>query len=413
MPTVRGSAEDFEVDPDWADIWFGAVHPMQIEVPRFHEALQMIDERGGVAPAWFFPGMPCYVLTSHDDVHRAFLDTHTFSPRKTQEVMTFPILGPTFLGYEGREHDLHRNVVARQFTKRRSEAYVPTLLEPQAHAVIDGFCARGDADLMGEFGKQYPLAVIGGLLGIPIDDWDRMSAWASDLILGSDPDHQQQSARAFREFLLPHVDSRRGRPADDILSLLANGEVDGKALTQQQIASFMLLLFPAGADTTWLGIGNMMSAILTTPGALEALSADPELRHRAVEETLRWAPPVALVPRITARDIEIRGVGIPADSLCLLGIAAANRDPSRFREPASWILDRRPNKHISFSFGEHFCLGAHIARGEMRSALDAILDRLPGLRLVEEPTYWGASIRGPDALRVTFDPSEPGRRERR
>jgi cytochrome P450 len=151
----------------------------------------------------------------------------------------------------------------------------------------------------------------------------------------------------------------------------------------------------------------MMSGVLTTPGAVEALKADPELRYRAVEETLRWAPPVALLPRITARDVEIRRTHIPAGSMTLLGIAAANRDPSRYEDPDRWIVGRRPNKHISFAFGEHFCLGAYIARGEMRAALDAILDRLPNLELIEEPVFWGASIRGPHAVRVSFDPAEP------
>jgi cytochrome P450 len=406
MDTNTAGTSTIEVDPRWSDIPFGCVYPMGIEVPNLIEALRAIDEGGGVAPAWFFDGMPCYVMTRHEDVHQACLNTEVFSPRATQEMLTFPVLGPTFLGYEGRKHDMHRNVVARQFTKRRTQEYFHSLLEPKAQSLIDEFSQRGEADLMAEFGKKFPLAVIGGLLGLPIDDWERMSEWASDLILGSDKDQRQEAARSFRAYLDPHIDARRGKPGDDILSLLANGSVEGEPLTEEAIISFMLLLFPAGADTTWLGIGNMMTAVLSTPGALDALREDPELRYWAVEETLRWAPPVAVLPRITTRDIEIQGTTIPGGSMAMLAIVGANRDPRRFDDPDSWLVDRRPNKHIAFTFGEHFCLGAHIARAEMRAALDALLDRLPNLRLVNEPKFMGASVRGPDAVRISFDPTD-------
>ncbi len=395
----------FDVDPAWADVEFGAVHPMGVEVPRFAERLRMIDDRGGVAPAWFFSGSPAWVLTRHEDVRAAMLDTATFSPRRTQEVLTFPIMGPMFLGYEGHEHDAHRKVVAPQFTRRISGDYLESLLRPQAHAVIDRFSGRGEADLMSEFAKQFPLAVIGGLLGVTIEDWDRMAGWANDLLFASDRAAKQASARQFRDYLRPLLTQRRADPADDVLSLLATGQVDGEPLTEDEVMSFMLLLFPAGADTTWLAVGSMMAAVLSTPGALETLAAHPEMRAAAVEETLRWAPPVAMLPRITAQDIDIRGTRIPAGSMTLLAIVAANRDPQRFGDPDCWRLDRRPANHITFGFGEHFCLGVHLARAEMRAALDALIDRLPGLHLSEPPRFHGAAIRGPGAVRVAFEAS--------
>ncbi len=401
------TTQSFQVDSAWSHIQFGSVYPMKMETPNFIEILHEMDDRGGVAPAWFFDGMPCYVLTRHDDVHKACLDTATFSPSRTQDLLTVPVLGPTLMGYEGKEHDLHRNVVARQFTKRRAGEYIESLLEPQAASIIDEFCSRGHADIMAEFGQKFPLAIIGGLLGIPIGDWEMMSEWASELILGHDPDTKKRAAHDFREYLTPIIDERRTDPGDDILSLLANGDVDGESLTNEQIMSFMLLLFPAGADTTWLGIGSMMAAVLGTPGAADKLIANPDLRYWAVEETLRWTPPVSLLPRIVTRDVELRGTTIPAGSMTMLGIIAANRDPRRFDHPDRWIVDRQPNKHIAFTFGEHFCLGAHLARAEMRAALDALLDRLPNMRLVEEPRFWGASVRGPDAVRVEYDPTPP------
>lgn len=407
------------VEPDYAHIPFGAVQPMRIEIPDLFDVLRRIDESGGVARGWFFEPWPAYILTRYDDVKAAFLDTETFSPAATQETMSFPLMGPTFLGYEGRKHYLHRRVVQPTFSKRTCAGYVDSLLIPQAHAVIDRFCERGEADLMKEFAKLYPLAIVGGLLGLPVEDWDKLSRWANDLVLGGDPDgegldpaairvRRKTSAREFREWLAPLIRERRGGKDDDTLTLLANGVVEGEALTDSQIESFMLLLFPAGVDTTWLSLGTMMTAILSTPGALDELRARPEMRMWAIEETLRWGPPVALQPRITVKDTEVRGVSIPAGSMTMLAIGAANRDPERFPEPDRWILDRRPTQHLSFSVGEHFCLGSHLARAELLAALDVLLERLPDLRLTGEPRFWGAAVRGPDAVPVSFTPTPMG-----
>lgn len=414
MPTPGDSA--VMVDPAWAHIQFGTVQPMRVEVPDLFEVLREIDHRGGVAQGWFFKSMPAYLLTRYDDVKSAFLDTETFSARATQELLTFPLVGPTFLGYEGRMHDVHRKVVQPTFSKRCAAGYVQSLLIPQAHALVDRICERGEADMVKDFAKLYPLAVVGGLLGLPVQDWDRLSRWANDLILGGDPDgegidaaqieaRRQASAREFREWLTPLITERRGGCDDDTLTLLANGVVDDEPLTDEQIMSFMLLLFPAGVDTTWLSLSTMLTAVLSTPGAIDKLQAEPELRYWAVEETLRWGPPVALQPRLTVKDVEVRGTKIPAGSMTLLAIAAANRDPDRFPEPDRWLPERQPTQHLSFSVGEHFCLGSHLARAELRVALDVLLDRLPGLELTRPPRFWGAAIRGPDAVQVAFEPS--------
>ncbi|WP_123027915.1 cytochrome P450 [Mycolicibacterium stellerae] len=423
MTATDDRADALAVDPEYAHIQFGAVQPMRIEIPDLFQALRQIDDRGGIARGWFFDPVPAYILTRYDDVKAAFLDTATFSPAATQKVFSFPLMGPTFLGYEGRKHYVHRKVVQPTFSKRTCAEYVDSLLVPQAHAVVDRFCERGEADLMKDFAKLYPLAIVGELLGLPVEDWDRLARWANDLVLGGDPDgeglsadqvdaRRKTSARDFREWLAPLIDERRGSSADDTLTLLANGLVEGQPLTDEQIMSFMLLLFPAGVDTTWLSLGTMLVAMLSTVGAVDELTHKPEMRHWAVEETLRWGPPVALQPRLTIRDIEVCGTTIPAGSLTMLAIAAANRDPARFPEPDRWILERRPTQHLSFSVGEHFCLGSHLARAELLAALGVLLERLPGLRLTGSPRFWGAAVRGPDAVQVEFEPTAPRKSKR-
>ncbi|MFN8026096.1 MAG: cytochrome P450 [Acidimicrobiia bacterium] len=400
-----------QIHPDLDGVQLGALPPMGTHVPDLYDLLAGVRARGGVEPAWFFDGMPCFLITRYEDVRNGFLDTATYSPRATQELLTFPFLGPTFLGYEGEEHTKHRKVVVSAFTKRRTRAYVEGLLVPQAHAIVDTFCEDGEADLMTQFCERYPLAIIGDLLGLPVDDWHTIAGWARALIFGEGGDREQTAARQlevadeFRRYVRPLLEERRTAPTDDILSQLVHGSIDGKALTEEEILSFMLLLFPAGVDTTWMAIGAMMTAVLGTPGVVEAVRADPSLIPGVVEEALRFGSPTVIQSRMTVRDTEVSGVAIPSGSFALLAIGAANRDPDHFDRPDEFIYDRNPDEHLAFSFGEHYCLGAHLARAEMVAALTVMLDRLPNLRLEEDVRFVGCSVRGPETVRVGFDPS--------
>ncbi|MGB3481124.1 MAG: cytochrome P450 [Mycobacterium sp.] len=405
------TASPISVHPDLEGVPLGALPPNGVYVPNLYDLLRGVRERGGVEQGWFADGLPCYLITRFEDVRNGFVDTATYSPRATQELLTFPHLGPTFLGYEGKEHELHRKVVSPTFTKRRTRAYMEELLVPQAHAVVDTFCEDGEAELMEQFCERYPLAIIGDLLGLPVDDWHKIAGWARALILGEGgtPEEtrarQREVAQEFRNYVFPLLDERRTTPTTDILSQLVHGSIEGRPLTDEEILSFMLLLFPAGVDTTWMAIGAMMTAVLGTPGVVEAIKADPSLVPGIVEEALRWGSPVILQARLTVKDTEVGGVPIPAGSFALLGIGAANRDPERFDRPEEFIYDRNPAGQMAFSFGEHFCLGSHLARAEMAAALTVMLERLPNVRLTEDVRFIGCSVRGPETLRVSFDPS--------
>jgi cytochrome P450 len=393
------------VDPIFDDVAFGHPHPMGIEEPHYHERLREIRETVGVAPVWMIKGMAkAWVITRYDDVKQAFVDTESFAPRATQELMTFPFTGEQMLGMTGRRHTDFRRVAFPAFGKKKVASYDDSLLRPQAEALVDDLVVQGGTDLMATFAKRYPLAIINEIMGLPVDNWDQLATWARDIILGGDYETREAGATAFRHFALPLLAERRGVPGTDVLSRLLAGEVDGRTLSEDEVISFMLLLFPAGVDTTWLSLGSLMAAVLSTPGAAERVMDDPEEREWAIEETLRWEPPTPGIPRITVRDTELSGVKIPAGSMTILNLAAANREPGRFgdEDPDIWSLDRRSADHLAFSVGEHFCLGAHLARGELRVALDVLLNRLPNLRLAEDPVYVGAAIRGPRTLRLAW-----------
>ena len=186
-------------------------------------------------------------------------------------------------------------------------------------------------------------------------------------------------------------------------------EVDGVRLTDTEIFAFLKLLFPAGADTTYLGLGSTIYGLLTHPTELAKIVADPAGRAAAAaDEGVRWNPPVPLLPRRNRHDVVWHGVEIPAGTALLFGIGAANRDPAVFADPDRFDIDRRITNTLTFGFGVHYCLGVHLARTEMAIALRILFERLPRLRLVDDADVriTGAFIqllRGPNRLPVRFD----------
>jgi cytochrome P450 len=212
----------------------------------------------------------------------------------------------------------------------------------------------------------------------------------------------------FTARLAPLVAAKRREPEGDLLSVLATAEVDGEMLADEEIFSYARLVFAAGTDTTFFGLGNTLYALLTHPEQLERVLADPgtELRW-AVEEALRWESPVSMEPRRAPTATEWFGTPIDAGARLLFGIAAANRDPAVFADPDRYDVGRRPEPIMTFGIGMHFCLGAHLARAELVTSLGVLLARLPGLELVDadQTRIAGTVLRGPDQLRVRFRPS--------
>jgi len=348
------------------------VHPMGHVPVNYHENLAEIRDTVGVAPIWFVKDLlPCYVITRYDDVRTGFHDPETFSNAYTASYFTWPVTGEQLMGYEGQKHIQFRKGVMDKFNKSAAKRYIPEIFEPRARELVAQIKQKARSthepiDLMHEFGHKFPMAVITELLGIPVDDWDKMANWAEKIILGgNDPGEQAQAADDFRDYLLPVLEARKADPQNDVISTILRTKLNGKPLTHEQIVGFMVLMFPAGIDTTWLSIGSMMSAVLSTPGAKERLLENPGLRAQAVEETLRWEAPTPLIPRLTKKDITLSGVHIPANSLTILALGAANRERGRFgaTDPAIWDLDRNTDGHLAFSYGQHMCLGI---RGQAR-----------------------------------------------
>jgi cytochrome P450 len=355
-----------------------------------------------------FVGAPALHLNTYELVSAGFREEasipgHLFY-RQTQD----PVMGRTVLSMSGADHRMARALQSPFFRQKLLPGYVMPLFEPTARELIDEFVDRGEADLVPEFTKQYPMRVIMRLLELEATPGVNWSQLAWDMIqVAYDYDVAVAAIAEFDRHVGPIIEERRRHPGRDLISALVTAEVEGQRLSDADVFSFVRLMFPAGSDTTLLGLGNVLVALLTHPQAMAQILADPEGEATwAIEEGLRLQPSVAHLPRRTGpEDIEWHGIKVPAGSMVLLSIMAANRDSAAFADPDRFDIHRRPENVMTWGFAVHHCLGMHFALAEMSYALRALLTRLPNLRLAEDepvPTVHGALLRGPERLAVTF-----------
>jgi cholest-4-en-3-one 26-monooxygenase len=248
--------------------------------------------------------------------------------------------------------------------------------------------------------------VISWLLDVPREDWPLLYEWSNAVAVPNDPDHQQagESAHEVRlrasknlyDYFLELADERREGNSDDLVSLLSRAQVGGQRLDANILGSYYLLLIVAGNETTRNALSGGLQALIERPALWEELAADPSPAKiaRTAEEILRWSTPVANMARTATRDTEVRGQKIRAGETVALFYASANRDEDVFSDPFEFRLDRKSNPHLSFGIGEHFCVGAHLARIEIRCMLGRLLARCKRFEAAEPATRLPASSVG-------------------
>jgi cytochrome P450 len=352
-----------------------------------------------------FMNRVAYTVSKYDDCLAVLKDSETYSSRSNAEVGK--VMGRTLIEMDGKEHTRHRALVQQVFVPKNLDTLAPVLAH-LANDIIDRFADRTAADLVADFTEQFPVQVMAHLTGIPRKDHPQFQAWAIDIIgFPKDLPKGLASAAALREYLLPIIADRRTHPQDDVISKLVTGRVDGEGLTDDEVVSFLRLLIPAGAETTFKLMGNLFVALLSDrESRWERVRADRSLVPWAIEETLRWETSVLMVSRQATRDVEIRGVAIPAGTNISVLNASGNRDEEHYEDPDVYDLDRRADDHLAFAFGRHHCLGYHLARMEVAIALEAMLDRLPKLKLdpaADPPRILGLAFRAPKRVDVRLD----------
>jgi cytochrome P450 len=255
----------------------------------------------------------------------------------------------------------------------------------------------------------FPVSVIAGMIGLDERDHADFHRLAVELIsITIDPLRGLRASQSLRELFARVLAERRREPRDDLMTVLAQAELDGTRLDDEAIYSFLRLLAPAGAETTYRSSSNLLFGLLTHPAQLAALRADRALMPQAIEEGLRWEAPLTGIMRTATREVRIGDLTIPEGGLVSVNLAAANRDESRYERAESFDIQRPQKTHLAFAFGAHRCLGMHLARMETSVALNALLDRLPGLRLdpsAADVHVTGLTFRSPVALPVLFDPA--------
>jgi cytochrome P450 len=376
------------------------------DLPAMHEALAAMREEAPVVEVRC-NGERAWIVLTYAALRDALRDEATFPSAASYSRTTDPATGRTLNSMQGDEHTRNRAVVSPAFRRQRMAAYHHEVLEPVCQRVVERFAGTSPVDLRAVLTHRLPMEVITRLLGLPAEDSDALERWSNALFTYPfDPDGALAAKAEFTAFLEPVLEQRREEPGDDLISTLVGGEFHGRTLADEEILSFLRLLFPAGTHNTTNAIGNLFFALLEQPERFARVRDDVDAREWAIEEALRWEPPVGNLPRrVRAEGATFHGVELPPDGPMVYSFAAAGRDPAMFPDPDRFDLDRRPQEMLTFGLGEHFCLGAWLGRQEMRVALDVVIERTRHVELldVEAARPRGGSLRGPEALPVSIE----------
>jgi cytochrome P450 len=336
------------------------------------------------------PDGPVWLLTRHADVRAALADPrfskdwrYTLPPEQRAAAPGPPL--PMMILMDPPDHTRLRKLVSRSFTSRRMTALRPRV-EQAAAELLDAFPEAGEIDLLESFAFPLPVRVICELLGVPARDRPRFGAWSATMIDQSTPEATTEASTAMVRYLGDLVAEKRRHPDDGLISALIEVSDEGDRLGEDELVAMAMLLLIAGHETTANLIGNAVLGLLTHPDQLALLRSRPDLMPGAVEEFLRWDSPVQSTPvRFLSDEVEVSGTTIPAGSVAMLSLGAANRDDRRFDAADRLRVDRDAGGHVAFGYGLHFCLGAQLARIEGEIAIRSLFDRHPGLALAVDP----------------------------
>jgi cholest-4-en-3-one 26-monooxygenase len=335
--------------------------------------------------------LPFWAITKHADVQHIASRPLQFSSAQGI-ILHRPGMPPApseiLVNMDPPRHGPMRRVANPKFTPRAVRARRDDI-ERLALEIVDALSdggGSGEIDFVERIAAPFPLAVIAWTLGVPRDDVGHLFRWTNEIIGKEDPEYRRpgespgKTMRRARGELHAYfaglIEERRRDPRDDLVSELLTVEIDGVPLNQEQLLSYCELLVEAGNETTRNAISGGLLAFSENPDQWARLRAEPELLPDAVEEILRWVTPISHFTRVATEDVEVRGVTIPAGEQVALYFASANRDEEVFADPFEFRIDRRPNPHLAFGFGEHFCMGAHLARVELDVVFRLLLARL-------------------------------------
>ena len=367
------------------------------------------------APVHFDERAGLWHVFGYDDVNRVISDHTAFSSefaRLANEDGSDRAVRTSLISVDPPFHRQLRGLVTQAFTPRAIAEMEPRIRQI-VNEQLDQVIGSGRMDVIEDLSYPLPVIVIAEMLGVPTADRADFKRW-SDAVVALDPNEDLVNRRRRRqvppeveemnEYFTRMIEQRRAQPENDLISHLLTAQLDGRHLTYDELLGFCVLLLIAGNITTTTLLSNAIWCFDEHPEAWAQLRADPSLVSSAVEEVLRYRSPVKSLFRIVAKDTEIGGRAVKEGQLVLPWIGAANHDPAQFTDPERFDITRSPNRHIAFGHGVHFCLGAPLARLEVKVALEEMLKRMETVRIVEgvelEPTT--SFMYGLKQLPVTF-----------
>jgi cytochrome P450 len=392
---VSDWATDFShLEPEWSADPYTIQDDLRQRCPIAH------TERFGGA----------WLPTRYEDIAAIAYDTDRFSSRSiilsnfrsAQELAPIGVSPP--ISSDPPFHHDARKLLLPAFTKQvveRQEAATRAF----CHSLIDSFEGRSVVDAAADYAQHIPVRVIANMLGFPPEDGPQFREFVEDLLEGINlpPDDRLERISRLLGYLLAQVHDHLDNPRDDLTTYLIDAELYGRKLEPSHVSGAMALLLIAGIDTTWSAIGASLWHLAKTPADRQRLVADPGLLASAMEEFLRAYAPVSMA-RLVKQDMQWHGVDMKAEDWILLSFPAANRDPAQFDRASEVVIDRQVNRHAAFGLGIHRCIGSHLARMELRVALEVWLERIPVFTL-DDPgavTWSAGQIRGPRTLPLTI-----------
>jgi cholest-4-en-3-one 26-monooxygenase len=388
-----------------------------------HEMFEVLRRDAPVywhaAEGVYAPGF--WVLSKHDDVVNANRDQATFSSERKGTVLGTPATEADLenqrlmmLNMDPPRHTKLRLLVNKGFTPRHI-AQLELHIREIANRIIDDVCGKGECDFVTAISAELPLQVIAEMLGVPQEDRHKLFQWSNTMIGFDDPEYgatdEERMDASAQIYLYANAlaEQRRAEARDDIVTALLNAEVEGNRLTEMEFDLFFLLLSVAGNETTRNLISHAMLALIEHPDQRQKLLDDPSKVGPAVEEFLRWGTPVMYFRRTAQHDVEVRGTRIKEGDAVTIWYISANRDEDVFADPFRFDVERTPNEHVAFGGGgPHFCLGANLARMEIKVMFEELLRRLPDIELNGPVRRLRSNfINGIKEMPIAFTPAAP------
>lgn len=408
VPTAGdGPAAPDEIDLTDASVW---------EVGAPYEWLDRIRE---TEPLYFHredDGPGFWAITRHEDVRAVSSDPASFSSWVGGPLRLDPPpddleqLRMVIIGMDPPEHRNFREVVARAFTPRRISSIEPTL-RAEARRVFAGLRDRTSCDFVADVAAIIPMWSISELMGVPQADRHRLYELSHSLIDDQDPEVAPtpetsiESAAEIFSYAIEMANRERENPSDTLTGDLLSAEVNGRVLDDLEYTLFFVFLIVAGNETTRTATSHGLLTLLEHPDQFEQIRRDPTLIPGAVEEILRWQPPIHHFRRTATRDVEVGGQLISEGDKAIMWYAGANRDPAVFDDPYRFDITRSPNRQLSFGIGEHFCLGANLARLQLRVVFEELVISMADIELAAPARHLHSNlINGIKEMQITYRP---------